>query len=637
MAKRSSVTSYIKNLGKSLGYAAYDAIGDYTPVTKGIIEATKTTFQEAKASMKDIASSGSQKAKSFTSDVLANTLDDLKTGNWYNKKRMDGDMFGDFDFDDDFGDFEDWGDEDGTDTDASTDIITANDDANTRKVISSMGKVSGNLSKSIGYASARNAEYIVAHTRASNAALYNLNAKGFNQVSNILLNMDNTMAGIAKISQPLSNFMENSFTFYTNTTDSLNKINESLDKLVERTAMLDPKAKKDRSVKGSYGSIFAGGSFDASAYADMVKDNIKEISEMAKGIGSMISMMSGGMSGKNTLSLTSMILKGGLQLMMPGMTKESLKQFDKALSNAIGRGFRQMSKNASGSIIGDLLNSLFGLKNDFSTSVKTSNYEKGPVPWDGVARKALVEVIPTYLAKLNAILGGDEKYYDYEEGKFVTVQDIRKKREDLITNAALAAGGDFRSDMMKSVRGNKELESQFDNFFKSAFLNGKDFNLDKLSVDDIVQIFGISKRAATHLKNAYQAQGYNDKGFNKNKNNYHNFLNDIHVNRSDLNDRFANMAGTDNIIVRLSDGSIAEIKDSGKKKGTHAVLGSASERLAEKYNGNMSVAIGLVIPEYLEAIFGALNDGQSFRYNYNTGKFVPVDETKRNARRTRTT
>ena len=628
MAKRSSVTSYIKNLGKSLGYAAYDAIGDYTPVTKGIIEATKTTFQEAKASMKEIAGSGTEKAKSFTSDVLSNTLEDLKSGNWYNKKRMDSDMFGDFDFDDDFGDFEDWGDEDVSGSDASVDAITANDDANTRKVISSMGKVSGNLSKSIGYASARNAEYIVAHTRASNAALYNLNAKGFNQVSNILLNMDNTMAGIAKIGQPLSNFMENSFTFYTNTTNSLNKINESLDKLVERTAMLDPKAKKDRSVKGSYGSIFAGGMFDASAYADMVKSNIKEISEMAKGIGSMISMMSGGMSGKNTLSLTSMILKGGLQLMMPGMTKESLKQFDRALSNAIGRGFRQMSKNSSGNIIVDLLNSVFGVKNEFSTSVKTSNYEKGPVPWDGVARKALVEVIPTYLAKLNAILGGEERYYDYEEGKFVSISTIRKKKEDMITNAALAAGGDFRADMMKSVRGNKDLETQFDNFFKSAFLQGKDFDLSKLSADNIAEIFGISRQAAAKLKTAYNAQGYNDKGFNKNKNNYHNFLNDIHVNRSDLNDRFANLAGTDSVIVRLDDGSIASKAKAG---------GSASERLAEKYNGTLSIAIGLVIPEYLEAIFGALNDGQSFRYNYNTGKFVPVDTRRRNARRTRTT
>lgn len=619
MAKRSSITSYIKNLGKSLGYATYDAVGDYTPVTKGIIEATKTTFQEAKASMKDIAKSGTEKGKSFTSDVLSNTLEDLKSGNWYNKKRMDSDMFGDFDFDDDFGDIEDWGDEDFGDSDSdSADVITANDDSNTRKVISSIGKVSGNLSKSIGYASARNAEYIVAHTRASNAALYNLNAKGFNQVSNILLNMDNTMAGIAKLGQPLGNFMENSFMFYTNTTNSLNKINESLDKLVERTAMLDPKAKKDRSVKGSYSSIFGGGAFDASAYADMVKDNIKEISEMAKGIGSMIGMMSGGgLGGKNTLSLTSMILKGGLQLMMPGMTKESLRQFDKALSNAIGRGLRQMSRNSSGNMLIDALNSIFGVKDEFKTSVKTGNYEKGPMPWDGVARKALVEVIPTYLAKLNAILGGDEKYYDYEAGKFVTVHEIRKKKEEMINNAALAAGGDFRYDMMKSVRGNKEMESQFENFFRTAFLNGKDFDLGKLSADNIAEIFGISKQAATKLKTAYNTGGYTDKGFSKKKNDYHSFLNDIHVNRADLNDRFANMAGEDNVIIRLDDGSIVTVPS---KSGS----GTAADKLAAKYNTNLGVSLGVVLPEYLKAIHAKLNRGKTFEYNYETGKFTPI-------------
>ena len=619
MAKRSSITSYIKNLGKSLGYAAYDAVGEYTPVTKGIIEATKTTFQEAKASMKDIAKSGTEKGKSFTSDVLSNTLEDLKSGNWYNKKRMDSDMFGDFDFDDDFGDLEDWGDEDFGDSDNdSADVITANDDSNTRKVISSIGKVSGNLSKSIGYASARNAEYIVAHTRASNAALYNLNAKGFNQVSNILLNMDNTMSGIAKLGQPLSNFMENSFTFYTNTTNSLNKINESLDKLVERTAMLDPKAKKDRSVKGSYASIFSGGAFDASAYADMVKDNIKEISEMAKGIGSMIGMMSGGgLGGKNTLSLTSMILKGGLQLMMPGMTKESLRQFDKALSNAIGRGLRQMSRNSSGNMLIDALNSIFGVKDEFKTSVKTGNYEKGPMPWDGVARKALVEVIPTYLAKLNAILGGEEKYYDYEAGKFVTVHEIRKKKEEMINSAAMAAGGDFRYDMMKSVRGNKEMESQFENFFRTAFLNGKDFDLGKLSADNIAEIFGISKQAAAKLKTAYNIGGYTDKGFSKKKNDYHSFLNDIHVNRADLNDRFANMAGEDNVIIRLDDGSIVTVPS---KSGS----GTAADKLAAKYNANLGVSLGVVLPEYLKAIHAKLNRGKTFEYNYETGKFTPI-------------
>ena len=635
MAKRSSVTSYIKNLGKSLGYAAYDAIGDYTPVTKGIIEATKTTFQEAKASMKEIAGSGTEKAKSFTSDVLSNTLEDLKSGNWYNKKRMDSDMFGDFDFDDDFGDFEDWGDEDVSGSDASVDAITANDDANTRKVISSMGKVSGNLSKSIGYASARNAEYIVAHTRASNAALYNLNAKGFNQVSNILLNMDNTMAGIAKIGQPLSNFMENSFTFYTNTTNSLNKINESLDKLVERTAMLDPKAKKDRSAKGSYGSIFTGGMFDASAYADMVKSNIKEISEMAKGIGSMISMMSGGMSGKNTLSLTSMILKGGLQLMMPGMTKESLKQFDKALSNAIGRGFRQMRKNASGNILVDLLAGIFAPKQDFSRTVSTRDYEKGPVPWDGVARKALVEVIPTYLAKLNAILGGDEKYYDYEEGKFVSVQDIRKKRSEMDNNAALAAGGDFRREIIKDAAGDKKIEREVENFFREAFLNGKDISLAPYlaSPSLLAADFRISTDAAKRIINTYHRLQERSKQGKANKyaNTYSDWANDVYVGRSDLHDRYRNLAGTDDVILNLFNGNIAEIPE--EKKGKGRSLGKASERLADKYNGSISVALSVVIPEYLQAIHGILNDGQSFTYDYNSGKFRPLDTRKHNARR----
>ena len=628
------ITSYTKNLARSFGYGALDAIGEYTPVTKSIIDATKMTYSEAKSSIREMMSESGAggKVKSFTYDVMQNTMEDLKSGKWYNKEREDG-MFGDFDFGDDFND--DWGDADWGDDDATeSEAEMANDDKNTREIIGSMGKVSGNISKSFGHASAKSAEYIVKNQRASTTALMNINARGFNQISNILLNMDNTLAGITSLAQPLNTFMHNSFLFYTNTTESLNKINDNLEILVQRTAMFDPKAKKDKSVKGSFGSIFSGGQFDASAYADMVKDNLKEYAELAKGIGSMVSMMSGGLGGgKPTMSLTKMAITLMTKAMIPGMTKESMKQFDKALSNAIGRGFIQMRK--SNSFLGSLLADLFAPKTDYSTKIGTK-YERGPLPWDGEAKQALVEVIPTYLAKLNAILGGEERYYDYEEGKFKTIRQIRAEKEKLIADAAERASGDFGRELKKDAAGNKELEREIEKYFRKAFDDGKDFDLIAYTTDPkaLASKFGISEAAAKHIIERYKA--YTAKpdvrgALNHRSNLYGDYVINRELERSDLTNKFRNMGGEHSIFVKLEDGSIvpADEKDLKKKPGG----GSAAERIAQKYNGTISTAIGLVIPEYLEAIYGIMNGGESFKYDYNTNRFYNTNANRRKARR----
>ncbi|MDE6929735.1 MAG: hypothetical protein K2P02_03155, partial [Lachnospiraceae bacterium] len=46
---------------------------------------------------------------------------------------------------------------------------------------------------------------------------------------------------------------------------------------------------------------------------------------------------------------------------------------------------------------------------------------KGTVPWDGIARRALVDVIPMYLSQISAALTGKEQVvFDYEKGIYST-------------------------------------------------------------------------------------------------------------------------------------------------------------------------------------------------------------------------
>ena len=280
--------------------------------------------------------------------------------------------------------------------------------------------------------------------------------------------------------------------------------------------------------------------------------------------------MSGGLGGgKPTMSLTKMAITLMTKAMIPNMTKESMKQFDKALSNAIGRGFIQMRK--SNSFLGSLLADLFAPKTDYSTKIGTK-YERGPLPWDGEAKQALVEVIPTYLAKLNAILGGEEKYYDYEEGKFKTVRQIQAEKEKLINDAAQRAGGEFRDELIKDAKGNKELERQIDTYFREAFDDGREYDLLAFIADPktLAKKYGITENAAKHIINnykRYKAKSSTTGAMNKKNELYPKYVINREIERSDLTNRFRNMGGEHSIFVKLEDGSITAIDDGKDKKG----------------------------------------------------------------------
>ncbi len=486
MAQKIKITSYMRNVGRSMGYAVKDVVSDYTPILTSTAAATKSTISDIKISMQEMKNNNiSAATRNFnkSDNFLSNTLDDLKTGKWYNQERKDKaeeDMFG-LNFD--FGDDDDWGD---FDDDSSDEVSTTteHDEMNTRQIINSVGQVGSDISRSIGYTSARSAEYIVSNNRASSKALYDLNARGFNQVSSILLNMNGNVQGLLKLGEPLANHMQNSSVFYVNATTSLNNINEGVNKLndnlqilVNRTAYMDKKQSFSDS-KNGYGNIMSGGEFNASGYIDMVKGNIKEQTDTIKTLIDMMKMTMGE-NGKNT-SLTEMLLKGGINKLIPNIAKDISKQVDEALSASLGNGLMRAGKYARNKgFLGNLLADMFLPKETVKTSVNTANYEKGPIQWDGIARQSLTYVIPTYLAQMTSLLAGvnDEKdyqYYDFKTGKFTTKRIYQRDKETRDRAKARSAGGEFESLALKST-GNEQIQKEIEEFFYQAMLKGGDF------------------------------------------------------------------------------------------------------------------------------------------------------------------
>ena len=110
------VPSYLKNVGKSFGYAVGDVLEEYNPMVASLARTTKNTVSSVKDSMRKMKTNSITSAtKDFMKSdesALTNLIDDLKSGKWYNKDREDS-MFNDFDFnfDEDWGDYEEEEDE----------------------------------------------------------------------------------------------------------------------------------------------------------------------------------------------------------------------------------------------------------------------------------------------------------------------------------------------------------------------------------------------------------------------------------------------------------------------------------------------------------------------------------------------
>ena len=589
MATKVNVPVYLKNVGKSFGYAFKDIAKDYTPILSSTLKDTKSTLTSAKMSMYEIKNNNiSKTTKDFTSgeNFLSNTLEDLKTGKWYNQERKDkseNDMFGlNFDLDFDFD--EDWGDDDNDSSSLDTSSILEHDEINTRQIVSSMGQVGSDISKSLGYTSAKTAEYIVTNNNASSRALYDLNARGFNQVSSILMNMSGSLSCLIQLGKPLSDHMQNSSVFYTKTTQSLERITEDVNKmstnlqvLVDRTAYMDKK-NSAKEAKNSYGRFMSGGEFSLSSYIDIVKENVKEQSDSVKSMITMMEMMLG-KNGKNT-SLTEAIIKGTVEKLIPNITKDVAKQFDEALSASLGNGLMRAGKyTRNQGFLASMLADMLLPKENIKNQINPNSFEKGPVAWDGIARQSLTYVIPTYLAQMTALLAGvnderDYQYYDFKSGKFTTKRLYQREKEIRNRAKARSVGGEFEELVLKST-GNKQLQKEVEEFFYQAMLNGGDFYNIKKGRNDASwrKKYGdISPETVELLLKVLEAN--NGKGPNKNRNaaskwesrnnsaiadNYRNMQNEELLGYS-FENRFVD--GTNNFIYRSA------LNNGGRKKGS---------------------------------------------------------------------
>ena len=534
--------TYVKNVGKSFGYSTIDALKSYNPQITALAEGAKElseslyeTIDSFKAKMND---TDDEKGligigRDGIAEMRNNLFEDLKTGNWYNKQRAEKiqddaamKMFGfdeeefnlddlDFNFDDDELDLNMDDDFD------STEAIVNAQKSSTESIVNAMDSVAAKASGAIAEANVRSADYIVASNRQSSKALYSLNNRGFQQVSAGISALNANIQQLVTLGEPLTSHMQNSATFYTESSEFHKNVMTKLDKIIELNSI---KEESYRSSRKNLNYLLNDGVLDLSAYFDFISENVKEVTDDIKG---MLDMVGGaeGIIKMATGSPLKMAVDGMTKILFPKLIKNTMINFNKHLEGFFAGAIDKLQygehKGVAAEIM-DLLGDKIFPSDKYKEKADPSNYNKGKVNWDGRSKKALEEVIPTYLSIIaSSLTGAPETRFNYSNGKFETVAGIKRAHDESKARYAKNAGGDFRTDALKLAENlglTKEAQDKMKEEIESYFL--RSFELGKSKMTNITkdnfdyQNFGLSKDSLAVLREilgSYARIGKTDK------------------------------------------------------------------------------------------------------------------------------
>ncbi len=501
------VTSYLRNLGKSVIYSTHDEIAKIAPAT---IEYADTNAQLAKNvvyAIRDFRGTlnrtkeyiKSTKVYEAADVAFANSLDSIKTGAFYSKERENksaekygGDMFKMDDFDSDFGDLDkalDFGDDK-----SSEDNLNDGDKA---LIAATEGSAKANA-EVVANAVIKGAKATAEVSKANAGILFAQNERLFGRLTSGVSAVQAEIGNINKFNaEAMGKHLENSTKFYDTVTKLSQERNAMLKELLDMErerykALQQAEQQKDKKNKRLTFSdlVSSSGAVNFTDYFKEVGKNARTmLDEMGGGMLSMFGDDSNGLAmlAANPLSfIPAMISKS---LIGPKL-KRAAEKFDSTISGVFGTLMARMTafKKDTGdkSALFNTIGRLFGLQDKNKTTLDTSKYNKGPVPFDGVTKKAIVEVIPALLAKIeSAITGRDEKVFDYESGKWTTGSSILKNLKERKKSSVRNATGDVRTFINSAANRvgfanydeKKLFDEELETFLTAIYNNGGFYNV----------------------------------------------------------------------------------------------------------------------------------------------------------------
>ena len=535
---RTSAATYLRNVGKSVGYSMIKEIKNNTPAMSAFSsnnsDAIKSAYSAIRHMDKTVSRISTKVLESEYGEVgryaLKNIREDLKSGKFYNLERIkeaEGSaLTSEFGIggDDDFG-FEDLANMNPDDLDMD----------GGESLESMMDLVGKKASEAVSDAVIRTTEYAVnAQTELARASAEQNKAMYANLHAALGTINENVGKLIEVANGPMTTHFENSQKFFEAETKLSEERNAILKEMLElQRGVYAPKEKKAANGRLSMADIMdENGMPDLSTYFEAVKKNLEE---MSGGTGDLIKQML-------TPDMLKTIVASPLQYatdmmaktIFPNLLKKSLQSFDKTVSGAFSSIMAKVMNTDFESGIANTLKSIFGIADNTKDDIDTSKYEKGAVPFDGITRKSIVEVIPTYLSRIEAaITKGNERRFDFETGKFVDIDEIKKMGSRTKKSAMDSANFDVNSYInkyMKAIRfkdakSKKELQANIDRILEQSYETGILFNpneKDKMASDykmkgkdleyqlEVIRkmFAAIPKDVVTaYAKNVYEAKG----------------------------------------------------------------------------------------------------------------------------------
>ena len=449
MAK--AVPQYIKNVVKSTAYATKDIAKQIMPETFDFLETNTDLGKSITSDLRNLNGIYNQ-AKSLWNDsglkrdlieLKNNALEDIKTGNINNVKRANDLAFKASGWEDALTGFDDVSVDKGSVSPEvkSMATIASSSMTSTSQVMASMtGSLTNTMTGSTDVL-VKNANDIASKTTVNNY-------KMFQSMANIMSSIASDVSVIAGSTKNQTEYYNQTARMYESMKNNIESSAALLKESVEKTTMINKllgccrfvynqvlarkinqykeynKAQDPKTIQNSTDDIMIGNTLNIKDYFETVMKRAKKEWEM-----SAIGSMSQGSMGVNPFQ---MIAANPLGFLASGIGKKfisrdlekSMKELDKTMGGFAKSSLLKMSSTlrdkGETNPIFDTLYRVLGINIDSSSKpMKTDKYVKGPVPYNGVADRALTEVIPTYLRKMLASMTrSEEMIYNFDDGKF---------------------------------------------------------------------------------------------------------------------------------------------------------------------------------------------------------------------------
>ena len=460
------VTEYVKNLGKSFKYATFKYLEREAPAITEFTNTNEELFRDVFHSIRDLKGTYRKATRAIQSTniyqegntAFENALSDLKSGKFYNKEREDRAMNDSFGFEDGDMDMS----MDNFDQEGSASSMSAGERAIGSAVTSSSARSAARVAGTVE-ASAR---YMVENAKANTNMLYQQMTNTNNIMNSGFKGM---MSGLDTLNQfnntVMQTLAENSIEFFQRTTNIMQENNAIFKEMLEmqrnlyRNGQTQPGVEDENTdplnaIMGAYGTP------DLKTYGKEVMKNMKRL--LSEKSGGMTDMIDGEMLKMMAANPLQAIPGFVMSAAMGPVMKTAIKNIGETLRGAFGAFVSKMVYKAknSGSLGSEIMGKLFGIHFEDKSHIDTDNYKKqGPIPFDWATKRAIVEVIPGYLSRIEAALTGNAaKVYDDKTGQWTNMK--RLKKDFLSEKDSYAKSGAYdEMNEMRSIMQNAKLSS----------------------------------------------------------------------------------------------------------------------------------------------------------------------------------